>query len=433
MRGPALLLIALVAAAGCVAPAAELTVQPTLLTVEGAPVADVARWNGTTLRARPELAAELQSLACWAEVPRCEEPPVPCEASNCERRAFEVAPGAGAVVLTVRWPTVMASFDAWIEDASGAIVALAPHGYIVPFGLAARLDDTAPGAYTAVVAIRGGESGHEAALRVEPAAVEGEARPLLPDLVTLPPTDLTLETPDYVGASYFTFPVPGVREAMEAAGRKGCRVDEAAEYQATRCLRFSNAVGNVGEGPLDVRLSVGAMAFEQAVHASDGSVEMRPGGAAEWHATHAHWHNAASNRFTVHPYDPATRALGEALNEGRKGGICFADLGLVDVGLPNTWPARETGWNCFEPRAKERDWRMGITPGWYDLYPLILSDQYVDITGVADGTYALCSVTNGDGTLAEADLTNNVGCTPFALTGDAIELLEPAPYHAMPK
>lgn len=428
MRLLALVLLALVG--GCLAPAATIETAAAPLTVDGV-AAESVRWDGSRLRAAGDLAQIVADAACWTKLPVCDEPPVACEDANCERRGFTLAEGAGALVLTVRWPTSPTAMDAWIEDASGAIVALAPHRYLSPFGLAARVEDPAPGEYEAVVAVRYGEAPYQAALRVEPAAIESEPRALLPNLVTLPPTDLTLETPDYVGASYFTVPAPGVREAMEAAGRKGCRVDESAEYGAVRCLRFSNAVGNLGEGPLDVLLPAGSMAFRQQVHWSDGSVETRPGGGAEWHATHAHWHNAANNRFTVHPYDPETKARGEPLNDGRKGGICFADIGVVDVGLPNTWPAAETGWNCFAPRDETRDFRMGITPGWYDLYPLLLSDQYVDITGAKDGTYVLCSVTNGEGTLLEADLTDNEGCTPFRLAGDDIELLEPAPYHAM--
>ncbi|HET6404742.1 MAG TPA: lysyl oxidase family protein [Candidatus Thermoplasmatota archaeon] len=423
---PILLLLA-----GCVAPAAELDAARGTLLLDGAPAGETARWSGGPLTGPRDLAMFANDLACWAEAPRCEEPPVECASANCERRAFAVGEGAGSVTLTVRWPTMPALLDAWIEDASGAVVAVAPHRYIGPFGLAARLDAPAPGEYVAVVAARAGRADYEAALRVEPPRADAEPRPLLPDLVTLPPTDLTLETPDYVGVSYFAFPAPGVREAMETAGRRGCRVDESAEYGAARCLRFSNAVGNLGEGPLDVSLRPGELAFTQHVHWSDGRTEAHAAGAAEWHATHAHWHNAASNRFTVHPYDAATGERGPALNEGRKGGICFADVGLVDVGLPNTWPADQTGWNCFEPRRDTHEWRMGITPGWYDLYARILSDQYVDITGVPDGTYALCSVTNGDGTLLEADITNNEACTAFRLKGDRVVLLDPLPYHTM--
>jgi len=107
-------------------------------------------------------------------------------------------------------------------------------------------------------------------------------------------------------------------------------------------------------------------------------------------------------------------------------------VGVVDVGLPLMRPAAQGGWGCFQPTADARaEWAMGITPGWYDLYAYLLSDQYVDLTGLDDGAYALCSVTNGEGTLLETDLADNEACTPFRLAGDAIELLEPAPYHAM--
>src|SRR5687767_11279237 len=127
MRWVAILLLA---SAGCLAPAADLqTASWGALVVDGLSAEQAARWNGTTLRADPDLALVATMAACWAEVPGCEEPPVPCGSANCERREFEIGADVASVTLTVRWPTVPAQFDAWIEDASGAILAVAPHRY----------------------------------------------------------------------------------------------------------------------------------------------------------------------------------------------------------------------------------------------------------------------------------------------------------------
>lgn len=429
----AILVTLSLALAGCLDAARVDPAAAGALVVDGV-ASDVARWNGTLAGGPLTGAMQASDYACWTKV-RCETTLAACEGATCERRPFEVAePAGGALVLSVRWPSAAdPKLDAWIEDADGAIVAVAPREYVGYHGLVARLDDAQAGSYVAVVAARSGDTSYEAALRVEPSAPDAGRRELLPNLVTLPPTDLLLDTPQYAGASYFAFQVPGAREISEATGSKGCRLDEIAEYRAARCLRFSNAVANVGEGPLDVRLAPGSLAFTQLVHWSDGTTEPHPGGAAEWHATHAHWHNAASNQFTIRTYDPATGEMGEPLGEGRKGGICFADTGITDVGLPTMWPALYTGWECFDPVASEApEWSMGISPGWYDLYPYVLSDQYVDISAVEDGTYALCSVTNAEGTLAESDTSDNEACTPFRLEGDAIELLGPEPYHAIP-
>lgn len=442
MRAPLAALLLLGAGlAGCLAtPDGPLAAQraqeaPLLLDDEGRPAADGAlRWNGTLSGARETPEQASRRYGCWAGAP-CDPAPLDCREGACERRAFRVGEGAGALELTLRWPTQRGvGFEAWIEDDAGTALARTAAAYPDAHGRALRLDAPAPGRYhVAVVATRGGAT-YEAAVRAAPAppADADPARELLPDIVTLPPTDLSLETPDYAGLSYFVFPVPGLRPIAEALGTKGCRVDEVAEYSARRCLRFSNAVGNVGEGPLDVRLrplAAGLATFEQRVLRADGTWAARAGGAAEWHATHAHWHNAAANRFTLHAYDLAAGEVGEPLGEGRKGGICFADVGIVDVSLPHARPSAYGGWGCLQPDRKA-EWWMGISPGWYDLYPFLLAEQYVDVTGVSDGDYALCSATNEEGSLAEADLSNNVGCTPFRLEGDTITLLAPAPYHA---
>lgn len=426
------LLIAALALAGCVqTPASEIAPAST-----GEDALGILRWEGDGLvgeRDPVPLRRSILDNACWTQAP-CDDAPVECRESNCERRAFEAPAGTSAIVVSLRWRALPEpKFDLWLEDDAGAMIARSTHAYPGHLGLALRIDEPAPGNYTAVIAARSGTTDYQAAIRLEPAIASSEPRPLLPNLITLPPTDLTLETPSYTGLSYFATSFPGVREIANTAGIQGCRLDETAEYAHKRCLRFSNAVGNIGEGPLDVSLAAGSMEFAQLIHHSDGTIETHPGGAAEWHATHAHWHNAANNRYTVHPYDPATGTTGEPIGEGKKGGICFADVGLVDVGLPLQRPPAETGWSCIQPTASpDAAWRMGITPGWYDLYPYVLSDQYVDITDLADGNYSLCSVTNGEGTLLEADTDDNMACTPFALEGETVTLLGPEPYHTIP-
>lgn len=435
----ALLVLALLAAplAGCLDAATVETADtdpaagPAALVVDGAtvPAGIPVRWEGNLDAPNNGMHGELRRWGCFTER-WCDEALPACDEGRCERREIDVLAPAD-LVLTVRWPTASGpAFAAWIEDASGKVAARGTSHYLGASGLATRLEDAAPGRYTAVVVAERIGGPYQAALLLEPAREEGEARELLPNLVTLPPTDLRLDTPRYMGANYVVVNVPGVREVAQAMGTSGCRLDETADQGARRCLRFSNAVGNTGEGPLEVRLAAGSEAFVQRVHSTDGTFEDVPSGAAEWHVIHAHWHNAASNAFTVHAYDEATRAVGEPVHEGRKGGICFADVGLVDVGLPNTHPSRESGWGCFDPSARGGAWVMGLTPGWYDLYAYMLSDQFVDITGLEDGAYALCSVTNGEGTLRETDLSDNTACTPFLLEGDAVEPLEPEPYHA---
>lgn len=439
------LLSTLPALAGCLDPLADDAVGPAAAADPGLHVANAAvpageahRWESTLQGLRQPRGQGAGAYTCWL-AGQCEVRDPPCDEGVCDRIPFRLDSTAD-VTLSLRWPThPRLDFAARIEDASGAVLARDEHSYPMPLAAVARLERAAPGDYVAVIVARGDPSSYEGALRASaPVGAEtgGEARPLLPNLVTLPPTDLSLETPDYVGVSYFAVVVPPVRPVMEAAGTSGCRSDEVLEGGARRCLRFSNAVANLGEGPLDVRLPPSEAAtsglegrFVQRIHHADGTSTEVDAGRAEWHATHAHWHNAANDLFTLHAYDPETGERGEALREGRKVGICWADIGVADVGLPMVQPAQFDGAACLEPGA-ESGYSMGLTPGWYDLYASLLSDQYVEVTGVEDGTYALCSTTNQEGILVETDVSDNEACTPFRLTGDSVEPLEPEPYHA---
>jgi hypothetical protein len=52
--------------------------------------------------------------------------------------------------------------------------------------------------------------------------------------------------------------------------------------------------------------------------------------------------------------------------------------------------------------------RMGISPGWGDLYASQVWDQWVDVTGVTPGRYRLVSVVDPDDLYEESDEGNNV-------------------------
>lgn len=397
------------------------------------------RWEGRALAGPAEPLGGLPRLVqCAHECPAAE---VACEDGGCERTPFDVvlAPGArAAVVLSVRWPSdPRLTFDARIEDASGRVVAPGRIAYADSTGIVARWEDATPGRYEAVVAAISGAGSYQAAVRVEPLVGSDAPRELLPNLVTLPPTDLGLVAPGPLTVGPLVLGPPEASGlAGEATGSKGCTLDETLSRQPKRCLRFSNAVGNVGEGPLEVRLSVqdGATSaagggFVQRVYATDGTFTETAAGAAEWHATHAHWHDAASNLYSVYAYDLATASRGARVDDGHKAGVCFADTGLVDVGLPFTLTPRYGGFSCWNA-ATEKAWLMGLSPGWYDVYAWPLADQYVDIGDAPDGVYQLCSVTNQLGGLRETDLADNEACTVFRLEGDTVEVLSPEPFHA---
>ena len=62
---------------------------------------------------------------------------------------------------------------------------------------------------------------------------------------------------------------------------------------------------------------------------------------------------------------------------------------------------------------------QGITSGWADIYDWYLPDQYIDVSGVADGQYILETLADPDNLLLEADETNNCDSVVIRLSGMA--------------
>jgi len=59
---------------------------------------------------------------------------------------------------------------------------------------------------------------------------------------------------------------------------------------------------------------------------------------------------------------------------------------------------------------------MGLSVGWGDRYGWTLSDQYVDITGLAVGKYRLRATADALGYFSEAGRTNNQTWVDFSLS-----------------
>lgn len=397
----------------------------------------LAAWSsGRTLQAPAQSFQPIVDITKCIATGDCLIPDAECNERNCETTRVTVPPGASRLAVQVRWPT---DHSQWLGihvlDASGKRVATGVSTVIDHLGAVAIVDKPEPGEFVVEVLALQGKGAYEASVILTNAArVEALVRELLPDLVTLPPTDLRFEDPPYQGVSYLMIlPSDGSRVVTNALGAKGCALDEAANG-ARKCLRFSTGVGNAGDGPLDITLEASEAAggrFNQVIRLTDGTTSTAPAGAAEFHAAHGHWHNAAANRNVVYTYDAATRERGEAVGEGKKVGICFADVGILDPAFERPDLPAHSGVPCLNPIVESR-WSMGLSVGWYDLYDWVLSDQMVDLAGVPDGSYVLCSTANAEGSLREMDSDNNEACTAFELEGERVKLLDPPPYHATP-
>lgn len=386
-----------------------------------------------------------------------------CPSAACERVAFEVdAPADGSDLGDEL--VVSATWDPYVLDDKGAdptgslqVRVVSPDGEMLAEGEAvwwsavAVLEDPEPGAYVAEVEATGGETAYVGGVQLQDRPANGSEssgadgtdatdRDLLPDLVTKPAIHLTRDRPM----------VRGTDTVDDAVGMRGCTAYETTERDARNCLRFTTSIGNLGEGPLEVRLgyenATRAMTplesrFVQVIHRADGSTRQVAGAEASFHPTHHHYHYHGVAHFMLYAYDAGNGSREEIVREGHKSAWCLVDMGLVDPGDGNrTTRARypidgsdgpllgsrrpdEGGSNC-RVATPEHDMVTGLSPGWYDMYEWHQGDQYIEVSDLPDGTYELVTRADPDGHIRESDPDNNAAGVVFAWADGQVEVLD---------
>lgn len=174
-----------------------------------------------------------------------------------------------------------------------------------------------------------------------------------------------------------------------------------------RQLRFSATIVNVGSGPFELSASRpdGGSAFtvRQRVAQSDGSSTLTPVSVPLVFAGdgHTHWHVKDLESYTLERLDNGVK-----VGTSAKGGFCFFDTTAYRLSLPGAPQSaqyRSTGCGT----ASSTDLTMGLSVGWGDRYGWTLPDQYIDITGLANGKYRLRAHADAFGLFDEADRGNN--------------------------
>jgi hypothetical protein len=209
-----------------------------------------------------------------------------------------------------------------------------------------------------------------------PGGAAAEPQPLLPDL--------TQETPYALGV-----------------------VTDGKRYH----LGFGSVVYNYGDGPLRIVGSRASrddptMAATQVVESSDGT-RTRNERIGELRyvdsVTHRHWHYLKFDTYSLRRPD------GTVARPDRKTGFCLGDrLVAPRIGpLPAMPPAGEYQTNCGFDDPGLLEVQEGISVGYGDDYGPQLEGQYVDLTRLPPGRYALVHRVNADGALQEKSLENN--------------------------
>lgn len=308
----------------------------------------------------------------------------------------------------------------WPED--GVVVCSAACELEVPAGAAGELWVAWDGARTAgFVASLDGAAGIPAFDAVRLGTVSGgqtlrlwgsgEALlAVLPDVADVP--NLVALPPSHLGA-----PLVVGQYGPAAPGSPDCLAIEVAGLAPRHCLRFTTGVANTGSVPLDLSSEVraGGVAMTQALPGEDHEA-----GIASYHASHGHFHYARFMAFELHTVD-AAGLRGASVLSTSKTGFCMVDWGsLADAQeLP-----RKTFWRdgC---EAHQRHLKMGVNPGWYDIYRWFLPEQSIDVAGLPDGTYELVVTVDPDATIVEEHTLDNRASTRFALRDGHATVLEP--------
>ncbi len=207
----------------------------------------------------------------------------------------------------------------------------------------------------------------------------------LPDLVALPPWDVSVRTRRkrdqllFAGSPWNAGPAPLVVEGFRRSGRDSMRAVQ----------NFVDAAGNV-----------------------TGS---SPAGTMEYHAARAHDHWHFLQLVTYRILQPS----GEEVVRSRKQSFCLVATDAVDLTVPGAQRVPEfMGLESSTCGEQSSIWlRQALPAGWGDTYGPFLPGQRFDITGVPNGRYLLEMHVNPFGQLQETTSANNVARRRITLRG----------------
>lgn len=235
-----------------------------------------------------------------------------------------------------------------------------------------------------------------AALAISPTIGPGRtaqaAYALWPDLAMVPPYDFSIET--------------------NGLGRK--------------LLRFTTIIVNVGAGPFqlygydDNGAVIGdTLAVNQQIKLSNGTFVTRHTTAQmEWADDgHNHWHVLGYQKFKLQRLDT------EVIGTGAKTGFCSLDSYPYGSKKPGVYVG--ANWVCQV--APNGQVPMGTSRKWGDIYGSNLAFQWVDITGLPNGTYKLKVIADPPystgGRFLESNDDNNRSWTRIRISGNNVTIL----------
>jgi hypothetical protein len=145
--------------------------------------------------------------------------------------------------------------------------------------------------------------------------------------------------------------------------------------------------------------------FERAV---DTTFDKHVAGCFEYSVSHGHWH---FHDFAS--YELLDTASDQVVASNEKVGFCLLDSAYPYPGIPGASRAR-----YYDGCA--RNSVQGESVGHGDIYQWFLPEQWIDVTGVADGQYCLVSTADPANQLIESSDADNGYRQRIQLSGDAV-------------
>lgn len=194
------------------------------------------------------------------------------------------------------------------------------------------------------------------------------------------------------------------------------------EIPGRTLLRFQSSLPNIGPGEFIIR-STGEDRnedqefVEQEIRQTDGPSVFRevPGFYYNTRTLHMDAFNWVAYRIReILPGD----GVGEILRTGQKPSVRLVSSRTYDSSLPNYVPSSQR--ITFNPNTK----RMGISVGWTDIYTASLELQWIDVSGLKQGTYWLEVEVDFGGFIEEANENNNLGRIKVTLEDSSLPAFE---------
>jgi hypothetical protein len=339
-------------------------------------------------------------------------------------------------------------FNLYVYDPSGQQVASSAG--IGADGEAAAVTPTTQGVYTVAVTVTYAydtDAGYLGEARIMSAPTWDQVRcaspppcAVLPALSVQPPADVHVDGIPPVASTPLGFPFP-----VDASTGNSCYLDETASSGASRCLRFTSEVDDVGSGLLTLQIPWAAASSgqptagvvpgqceaQQVITLTDGTSERHDAGPCEWHAEHGHFHYADFVEFSLHSVNP-DGTTGATVAQSLKESFCLADDGYIGFGTPGPNGPRsyvgQPGCNLPSPPTPDSPdaWiTMGLSPGWGDIYTWDTPDQFIDVTSTPPGVYDIVSRANPAGLLALSGDSRPCAATRVQLTATGVSVVDP--------